>query len=369
MARHGWRPSAAVRSPVARAPIRGLQPSAKTAWTAPRSLPAHRLPLPSTMGISEAPRLTLSHTEHPLRTHPTLDTLQGLTLLGMAPALLEQTQRPERTAFGCAERLGLLVERAITAREDRRLKTRLHKAKLRQTAWVADSAYRHPRGLEKARMLRCATWPWVRERHNVLITGPTGLGTPWLACALGHPACREGGTVLSLRLPRLLQALPLAQGAGRSVQLLMALAKTDVLMLDAWGLAPRSDDHRRDLLALREERPDCRATIVTSQLPVEHWHAALGEPTLADARLDRLVHNAYNLALQGDSMRKRQATGPKQAPARSGRHAQRRVAPSRPRRCGTAWLSWGLAWMGNASAAPVATLRTRGPPRRAPGSH
>ena len=140
-------------------------------------------------------------------------------------------------------------------------------------------------------------------------------GKTWLACALGHQACREGWTVLYLRLPRLLQEFPLAKGDGRYVKLMTALAKTDVLILDDWGLAPLSDDSRRDLLELLEDRHDCRATIVTSQLPVEHWHAAIGEPTLADAILDRLVHNAYKIALQGDSMRKRQATVPKQAPA------------------------------------------------------
>jgi DNA replication protein DnaC len=121
--------------------------------------------------------------------------------------------------------------------------------------------------------------------------------------------------VLYLRLPRLLQEFPLAKGDGRYVKLMTALAKTDVLILDDWGLAPLSDDNRRDLLELLEDRHDCRATIVTSQLPVEHWHEAIGEPTLADAILDRLVHNAYNIALKGDSMRKRQATGPKHAPS------------------------------------------------------
>src|SRR5712691_10130265 len=133
-------------------------------------------------------------------------------------------------------------------------------------------------------------------------------GQTWLACALGQQACREGWTVLYLRLPRLLQEFPLATGDGCYVKLMTALAKTDVLILDDWGLAPLSDDNRRDLLELLEDRHDCRATIVTSQLPVEHWHEAIGEPTLADAILDRLVHNAYKIALKGDSMRKRQAT-------------------------------------------------------------
>jgi len=190
----------------------------------------------------------------------------------------------------------------------------LHKAKLRQTACIEDIDYRHPRGLDKALMRSLATCQWVRDRHNVLITGPTGIGKTWLACALGHQACREGWTVLYLRLPRLLQEFPLAKGDGRYVKLMMALAKTDVLILDDWGLAPLSEDNRRDLLELLEDRYDCRATIVTSQLPVEHWHEAIGEPTLADAILDRLVHNAYKIALKGDSMRKRPASVPTPAP-------------------------------------------------------
>jgi hypothetical protein len=140
-------------------------------------------------------------------------------------------------------------------------------------------------------------------------------GKTWLACALGHQACREGWTVLSLRLPRLLQEFPLAKGDGRYVQLMMALAKTAVLILDDWGLAPLSDDNRRDLLELLADRHDCRATIVTSQLPVEHWHAAIGEPTLADAILDRLVHNAYKLPCRAT----RCANGRPQCPNRHPR--------------------------------------------------
>jgi len=157
-----------------------------------------------------------------------------------------------------------------------------------------------------------------RGRHCLAEPLPlvgSGCGKTWLACALGHQACREGWTVLSLRLPRLLQEFPLAKGDGRYVKLMTALAKTDVLILDDWGLAPLSDDNRRDLLELLEDRHDCRATIVTSQLPVEHWHEAIGEPTLAHAILDRLVHNAYKIALKGDSMRKRQATVPRPTPA------------------------------------------------------
>ncbi len=153
-------------------------------------------------------------------------------------------------------------------------------------------------------MARLVTCQWVRERHNVLITGPTGIGKTWLACALGHKACRDGLNALYLRLPRFLQELPIAKGDGRYVRVMKALAKTDVLILDDWGLAPLSDENRRDLLEMLEDRYDSRATIVTSQFPVEHWYESIGDPTLADAILDRLVHNAYKIGLKGESMRK-----------------------------------------------------------------
>jgi len=225
----------------------------------------------------------------------------------MYQALVEQLQMPDIAALTFEERLGLLVDRESTERENRRLTTRLRQAKLRQTACIEDIDYRHPRGLDKSLMARLATCQWVRERHNVLITGPTGIGKTWLGCALGHKACREGLTVLYLRLPRFLPELPIAKGDGRYGKLLTTLAKTDVLILDDWGLAPFSDENRRDLLEIVEDRHERRATIITSQLPVEHWHDALGDPTLADAILDRLVHNAYKIALHGESMRKRPA--------------------------------------------------------------
>ena len=240
-------------------------------------------------------------------THPTLDKLQTLRLTGMYQALIEQRQVPDMAALTFEERLGLLVDRELTERENRRLTTRLRQAKRRQTACIEDIDSRHPRGLAKALLARLATCQWVRERHNVFITGPTGMGQPWLGCALGQQACRDGLTALYLRLPRFLQELPIAKGDGRYGKLLTMLAKTDVLILDDWGLAPFSEENRRDLLEIVEDRHDRRATIITSQLPVEHWHDALGDPTLADAILDRLVHNAYKIALHGESMRKRPA--------------------------------------------------------------
>jgi DNA replication protein DnaC len=240
-------------------------------------------------------------------TPPTLDKLQTLQLSGLYPALVEQLQMADSAALSFEERFGLLVDRELTERDTRRLTTRLRQAKVRQTACIEDIDYRHPRGLAKAVMARLATCQWGREHPNVLLTGPTGMGKTWLGCALGHKACREGVTALYLRLPRFFQDLSMAKGDGRYGKRLTTLAKTDLLILDDWGLAPLSDENRRDLLEIIEERHDCRATLLTSQLPVEHWHEALGDPTLADAILDRLVHNAYKLTLQGESMRKRQA--------------------------------------------------------------
>jgi len=240
-------------------------------------------------------------------THPTLDKLPTLRLTGMYQALVEPLQMPDSATLTFEERFGLLVDRECTEREHRRLTTRLRQAKLRQTACIEDLDDRHPRGLAKSLIARLGTCQWVRERHNVFITGPTGIGKTWLGCALGHQACRDGLTALYLRLPRFLQELPIAKGDGRYGKLLTTLAKTDVLILDDWGLAPFSEENRRDLLEIVADRHDRRATLITSQLPVEHWHDALGDPTLADAMLDRLVHHAYKIALHGESMRKRPA--------------------------------------------------------------
>jgi DNA replication protein DnaC len=249
--------------------------------------------------------------------HPTLATLEALKLTGMATALTEQLEMPEVQRLSFEERLGLLVDRERTLQENRRLARRLATARLRLSATLEDLDYRTPRGLDKGVIASLATGQWIRSHDQVLITGPTGTGKTYLACALAQMACRLGFSALYLRLPRFFRDLAVAKGDGRYGRLLRSLAKTDLVLLDDWGLAPLTDEHRRDLLELLDDRHGRRATIVASQLPVDHWHAAIGEPTLADAILDRLVHNAYKITLKGESMRKRLAKSDGSRPPRT----------------------------------------------------
>jgi DNA replication protein DnaC len=239
--------------------------------------------------------------------HPTLDKLRELRLTGMQKALIEQMDLPDRDGLSFDERFGLLVDSEYTERENRRLKTRLRRARLRQAATVEDIDYRHPRGLDKSMMLSLAACDWVRQHHNVIITGPTGAGKSYLACALGHKACREGYRVLYFRVARLFQELAIAKADGRYDKLLRALARCQLLVLDDWAMAPLTDEQRRDLFEVMEDRYDRGSTLIAAQLPVNHWHETIGDPTLADAILDRLIHNAYTITLKGESMRKRKA--------------------------------------------------------------
>jgi DNA replication protein DnaC len=237
--------------------------------------------------------------------HPTLEKLAALKLGGMLKALEEQMQMSEATALSFEERLGLLVDREWIERENRRLSGRLAKARLRQAAALEDVDWRTPRGLDKSVVLALGSCQWIAQHQNCLITGPTGVGKSWLACALGHKACREGYSVLYLRLTRLWRELAVARGDGRYLKLLAGLSRMDLIILDDLGTEALGEAERHDLLEILEDRYERRSTLVTSQLPVGHWHQTIGDPTLADAILDRLVHNAHKLALKGESMRKK----------------------------------------------------------------
>jgi DNA replication protein DnaC len=239
--------------------------------------------------------------------HPTLEKLNTLRFTGMAAALDEQMQMNSLADMSFEGRLGLLLDREITARETRRLQTRLRAAKLRQDGCIEDIDFRHPRGLDKSLVLRLAGCDWIRERNNLIITGPTGVGKTYLACAFAQKACREGLNTLYLRTTKLFEDLALAKGDGRYLKLLKAFAKADLLVLDDYGLVQLGREQRHDLLEILEDRHGLKSTLVTSQLPVDHWHEQIGDPTVADAILDRLVHTAHKIQLKGESMRKKKA--------------------------------------------------------------
>jgi DNA replication protein DnaC len=234
----------------------------------------------------------------------TLERLTALGLAGMAKALDDQQRQPDVAALTFEERLGLMIDREVTERENRRLITRLKFASLRQAAVVEDIDLRTPRGIDRAFFAKLVDGGWIDRKQNLLITGPTGVGKSWISCALGHKACRDNRSVLYHRLPRLFEALALARGDGRYARLLKTLSRVELLILDDWGLAPLTAEQRRDLLEIIDDRHQRGSTIITSQVPIEHWHEIIADPTIADAVLDRIVHNAHRLAIKGDSMRK-----------------------------------------------------------------
>jgi DNA replication protein DnaC len=239
---------------------------------------------------------------------PTLDKLHAMKLPAMAQAWTEQQQNAELAALSFDERLGLLVDAEWLARENRRLQTALKEAKLRLSqACVEGIDYPVRRELDKAVVRQLATCRWVHEHHNVLITGMTGTGKSYIACALAQHACRKGYRALYRRVPRLFEELTLAHADGSYLRLLGRFARIDVLVLDDWGLGGLRDQDRRDLLEILEDRTGTRSTIVTSQLPPAKWHDYIDDPTTADAICDRLLHPAHRLVLKGPSRRKEAA--------------------------------------------------------------
>jgi DNA replication protein DnaC len=236
--------------------------------------------------------------------HPTTERLHELGLIGMARALEEQRRQPDSHDLGFEDRLAMLVDREALERDTKRLAARLRFAGLREPATPEDVNYRAARGLDRALFQRLTGGEWIERHQNLLVTGKTGTGKTWLSCALGHRACRDNRSVLYQRVPRLLEALALARGDGRYARMLKNLARVQLLILDDWAITPLSAEQRRDLLEIVDDRHGRASTIVTSQVPVEHWHEHIGNPTIADAVLDRLVHGAHRLALSGESLRK-----------------------------------------------------------------
>ena len=234
-----------------------------------------------------------------------LTQLRTIKLSGMADALELQWSQPQTyDDISFDERLSLMVNQEVSSRDNKRLQRLLRAARFKQLASLADVDYTHPRGLKKTQIANLQSGDWLVKKRNLLITGPTGCGKTYLACAMGHYACHQGVSVRYFRATRLFEMLTIAHGDGSYLKLVNQLAKTDVLIIDDWGLEKLTLSQRNDLLEIMEDRHATKSTIVTSQLPMTKWHAFIGDATLADAILDRLLHNAHKLKLKGESMRK-----------------------------------------------------------------
>jgi DNA replication protein DnaC len=240
-------------------------------------------------------------------TQPTIEKLNSMKLTAMAKAFADQMQCPDITQLTFEERFGLIVDHQMNDLENRRMQSRLKKAKLRLPASLEDIDFKQGRGLDRATVMSLALNQWVTSHHNILVTGPTGAGKSYLACALAQKACRDGFATLYQRVPRLLQEIAVSRLDGRYAKLIAPITRCEVLILDDLLISPLTREEQRELLEIVEERYDRKATIVTSQLPVKAWYDAMQDPTLADAILDRLVHNSYKLELKGESMRRKRS--------------------------------------------------------------
>ncbi len=239
--------------------------------------------------------------------HPMVERLRGLGLAAMADAFIEMQRNATADDLSREDWLGLLIDREATAREGKRLARRLRQARLRQNAVIEDTDLRTPRGLDRGLFQKLATCGWIRENQHLLIGGPTGVGKSWLACALGHKACRDGYSVMYRRTPRLFADLATARGEGRLARLMTTLERTRLLIIDDWGPEPLNAEQRRDLLEIIDDRDQKGLLLITSQVPVARWHEIIGDPTLGDAILDRVIHRAHRIELKGESLRKRNA--------------------------------------------------------------
>lgn len=233
----------------------------------------------------------------------TMEQLYQMRLHTMAVAFREQTEQPSMGALSFEERFAMIVDREATHRDNRKLQRRLKAARLKMKATVEDIDYRHPRGLDKSVMRSLVACQWIRSHQNVIITGPTGIGKTYLSEALADKACRDGFTAVCYRMPRLTRELEIARGDGSYIRFLNRLAKIDLLVIDDW-MDPLTDTERKDFREIMEDRHDLKSMVITSQFPVSKWHELIGEPTNADAILDRIVHNAHRITLKGESLRK-----------------------------------------------------------------
>lgn len=236
----------------------------------------------------------------------TIEKLQRLKFKGMGKAFEEQLQMPQVKELSFEERFSFLVDRELTERENRKLTNRLRKAQLKENACIEDIDFKSSRGIEKSGILSLSDCEWIRRKQNIIISGATGVGKTYLACALAQKACREGFSASYYRISRLFEELAISKGDGRYIKILEKIAKSDVLVLDDFGISVLDKNEREGLLEIVEDRYKIRSTIIASQTPIEKWHEIIQDPTIADAILDRLVHNSHKIKIKGNSMRKEQ---------------------------------------------------------------